>query len=127
MTTEMNLETIAKGVYCGLEGPQNTWEIKTEQAWSAFYAKLESRSNPRPSTPPVDFSQHAVLAVFMGEKQTGGYFTEISKVLQNGDDLEVQVQESSPGDDDCYSQGDSQPYHLVKVPRVKGKVEFRYL
>ena len=127
MTTEMNLETVAKGMYCGLEGPQNTWEIKTEQAWSAFYAKLESRSNPRPVTPSVDFSKYQILAVFMGEQTSGGYSTEMTGVVKNEDNLEVQVQESSPGDDDCCSAAFTQPYHVVKVEKVKGKVEFRYL
>lgn len=126
MTEEMKLETIAKGYYCGLEGSRNNWIINTEQAWSAFYVKLESRSSPRPPTPFVDFSKYTVVAAFMGEFPTDGYSTEIHKVLQQGKKMEVQIQESSPGEDDCCLQAFTQPYHVVKVEKVEGKVEFTY-
>ncbi len=123
----MNLETVAKGNYCRLEGPRNQWVIKTEQAWNIFYNALEKQSNPRSPTPHVDFSKYAVLAVFMGQKSSGGYSTEISKVLQNGNNLEVHVQESSPSADACTTMVLTQPYHIAKVKKVEGKIEFKYL
>jgi len=125
MTEELKLETIAKGNYSGLEGPRNSWVIDTQQAWSAFYNKLESKNILRPTAPSVDFSHYTILAVYMGQKSSGGYSTEISKVLQNGKDLEVQVQEFSHSN--SMSMALTQPYHIVKVPKAEGKVEFKYL
>jgi|SRR3989344_1075102 len=125
--TETKLETVAKGDNCRLEGPRNSWAIHTEQAWSAFYVKLESASNSGLQIPHVDFSKHSVLAVFMGQKNNDGYSTEITTVLQNGKDLEVYVQETSPNHGDRNSQTLTKPYHIIKVPKAEGKVEFKYL
>ncbi len=123
----MKLETIAQGDSCRLEGPRNSWAIHTEQAWSVFYIKLESTSNSRPQIPGVDFSKYSILAVFMGEKNNGGYSTEITRVLQNGKNVEVYVQETSPKPGDRNGQALTQPYHIVKIPKADGKVEFKYL
>ncbi len=122
----MELETLAKGKYCGLEGPRNQWTIKTEQAWNDFYTKLESRSCPQSTTPFVDFSKYMVLAVFMGQKATGGYSIEINKVLQKGNTLEVRVQEYSPTAGCVTSMATTQPYHVAKVEKIKGNVKFMY-
>lgn len=126
MTEEMNLETLAKGDYSGLQGrPRQEFVIRTQQEWSDFYRALVSRSSPQPSTPTVDFDQYTILAAFMGEKNKGGYATEITSVVKNGDNAEVWVQEISPvGGRNTMAL--TQPYHIVKVPTVKGKVEFIY-
>ena len=126
MSTELNLETITQGKTCGMKGRlRQDFVIDTEQAWSDFYRSLVSNAFPTPATPRIDFDKYTVLAVLMGQKPSGGYSTEIAQVVQSGNDAEVYVQESSAGGKSATVM--TQPYHVVKVPKIEGKVEFKYL
>ena len=127
MTEEMNLETLAQGAYSGLQG-RNRLEfvIKTQQEWSDFYRVLTNRNHPQPPTPSVDFDKYTIVAAFMGEKNNGGYTTEITKVVKDGTGARIYVQESSPAGGRS-TMALTQPYHVVKVPKLSGKVGFNYL
>jgi len=74
--------------------------------------------------PPVDFSRDMVVALFMGERGTGGYEIEITRVERVESGLVVQYRRTSPDPGAMLSQALSQPFHLVKLPRNDGPVIF---
>jgi len=75
--------------------------------------------------PKVNFSNETVIAVFMGEKNTGGYSIEITKIIDNGNNVIVYVNETSPKPDDIVTLALTQPYHIVKIKKILGLVEFQ--
>lgn len=74
--------------------------------------------------PEVNFDSETVIAVFSGQKNTGGYLIEITRILQTGSQLNVYYKETSPGSEDLTSQVITSPAHLVKIPLSKSQKDF---
>ena len=65
----------------------------------------------------IDFSKEMVVAVFMGEKPTGGYSIDIKDVLKKKDNIEFLIKVEEPGPDDMAAQVITSPYHIIKLER----------
>jgi len=68
------------------------------------------------STPPeIDFNKDAVIAVFAGQKLSGGHSIKVSKI-EDTDKRIVSVTLFQPGDDCVVGQSLTAPYELAIVP-----------
>ncbi|MEN3011073.1 MAG: protease complex subunit PrcB family protein [Candidatus Bipolaricaulaceae bacterium] len=65
-----------------------------------------------------------VIGVFLGEKPTSGYAVEIGEVRLIPQALVVRATVVTPPPDAILLQVLTQPFHLVKVPRYDGVVQF---
>ena len=75
---------------------------------------------------PVNFSNEMLIAVFMGNRNTGGFATEITSVTNLGNSIEVNVTETSPGRRCMTVQALTQPYHIIKTAKMTKQVIFNY-
>jgi hypothetical protein len=103
--------------------PQNL-VIKTADQWKTVWTKTHAFMTPAPPMPPVDFDKQMVLAVFMGQKPSGGHAIEITKVVPAGQGLTVHVKETKPGPGDITTAVITSPYYFAVVPKVAGDVKF---
>jgi uncharacterized protein (TIGR03067 family) len=103
--------------------------IRDEMQWAAVWAKSMGAKPETPVSPEpqplvkVDFKKNMVLAVFMGDRENGGHVVDITRVVTTDDGCKVYVREHSPppGGEPKVTQ---QPFCLVVIPRVEGKMEF---
>lgn len=65
--------------------------------------------------PTVDFDTEVVAAVFMGQKNTGGYATEITKAELVGSELVVTYKETTPPEDGFTAQVITAPVHIARL------------
>jgi hypothetical protein len=72
----------------------------------------------------VDFNENMVLAVFMGEKVSGGYQVEITEVIETDDSIEIMVKETVPGEDDMVTMALTYPGHVIVVKESDKEVIF---
>lgn len=81
---------------------------------------------PPPPLPSVDFDRVMIVAVFSGEKPSGGYGIEIAKIEEDAakGQLRVFFRETQPPSGFMAIQSLTQPYHLIKVKRLDSPVEF---
>lgn len=70
-----------------------------------------------PPVPTVDFARETVVAVFQGERPTGGYGIEISDAVLEGDELFVQMRFQEPAPDAFTTQALTSPWAMVRVLR----------
>ena len=70
--------------------------------------------------PPLDFTKFFAVAVFLGERPTGGYTVEFLDPVPKGMDLTVRYKVLPPGG--FSTQAIAQPWKVRAFPRVKGKV-----
>lgn len=70
--------------------------------------------------PDLDFKQYFAVAVFAGEKPTGGYTVEFLDPVPKGMDLTVRYRINPPSG--FATQAIAQPWKVRAFPRVKGKV-----
>lgn len=74
--------------------------------------------------PEVDFENQMMLAVFMGEKPTGGFSVEITEIIETEDSVEVLIKETIPGEDDMVTTALTYPEHIVISERCEKEVIF---
>lgn len=81
-----------------------------------LYAIIEDKL-----VPDVDFASNRVVALFMGEKNTGGYAIGIDEVKQEGNKVIVKVKKTYP--EGNVTMAFTQPYLIAKIKTTK-KIEF---
>lgn len=124
----MNIEftTIAKGTNCGYEVADRRL-IDSRGEWVEVWQQFTSDTIPAPSLPEVDFLFYQVIAIFAGNKPTGGYSVEILAVESTNStsldesslELTVEFREPQPGEP--VSEEITQPYHIIKIPQINAK------
>ena len=121
----VSFSTIDKGFRSGIK-ERKLVVIKTEKEWEEFWRLHKKTFLTEQQIPPVDFKQEMVIAVFSGEKRTGGYGIEITRVEENLEKsrLEVFFLETHPSPKSMVTQALTQPYHIVKLKKVDIPVVF---
>ena len=112
------ITTLARGSHSGITA-QEAALITSLSEWEALWRRHASRFEPPPAMPPVDFSRNSVVALFAGERPTGGYSLQIVEAELQGEVLRVSALEVRPAPGQTVTQAFTQPYHIIAVPRVK--------
>ena len=101
--------------------------IKTSQEWEALWRAHRSGTSPDKPAPALDIQSEMILAVFAGEKKTGGYGIEILRIEEDGAarSLNAFVRETSPAPSAIVIQMLTQPYHIVKLRKVDLPIVFK--
>jgi hypothetical protein len=88
--------------------------ILDKDAWESLWRDLS-----RPA-PPFDFAERAAIALFAGERPTGGYGIEIVSERSQGDDYVVRWRVRAPSG--FATQAFTNPWIVREVPRPKGRI-----
>lgn len=122
--SEVEFESIEQGYYSGYTEAENI-VIKDNEEYGAVWGQIYSGSTPPTPPPTVDFSTHMVIAVFMGEFNTGGYSIEVTKITESKNKIIVYVTKTHPSPEDNVTLALSQPYHIVKTALSEKNVSFK--
>lgn len=123
--------TLDQGSYSGYRD-RAALVIRTEEEWQQVWERHTALLTPQPERSVVDFDKEVdfdtemVLAVFLGERPTGGFAIEITAIHKRPDTLRVLVEETAPDPDAMVTQVLTQPYHVVRLPRIDLPVEFEF-
>ena len=126
--SKMNIDftTIAQGTNSGYQSASQT-VIDNQEGWINLWQQHTSDTEPSPPVPQVDFTNYNVVAVFAGEKSTGGYSVEILTVetrnFQTKDlpSLVIVVEYRQPKPGDFVTEAMTYPYHMIKIPQTDVK------
>lgn len=119
----MKFQTIDKGYYSGYSNPAYH-VINNANEWTYVWNQHTQTMLPQQPPPEVDFSKTTIIAVFMGEFNTGGYGIEITEVIDTGLSVVVKVEKTYPGKGCIVTQAFSQPYHIVKLDKIDKDIIF---
>ena len=115
--------TIQKGNFSGIREPLQA-AVRTQDQWNNLWKKHASIQSP-PSPPPgVNFTTEMVVALFAGEKTTGGYEVEITRAELKDSTLYIYYVEKNPTSGGMAIQAITQPFHLARLPRHDTPVIF---
>jgi len=92
--------------------------VKSQEELNTLYTELNISD-----VPTIDFTAHNVVALFMGQKNTGGFSISVGKVILEGETntATVQIVETAP--QDMATMAITQPYCIATISKSK-KVEF---
>ena len=71
--------TLATGLASGVGQPTQI-VVRSQNEWTALWSRHMRAPSAPPPPPSVDFSRDMVVALFMGERPTGGYAIEVTQI-----------------------------------------------
>jgi hypothetical protein len=113
----LSFSTLEKGAYSGVT-ERKVVLVTDDAAWKSNWQQISARQVPAPAAPALDFAGQSVIVASLGEKNTGGYSVEVTGVELVGSKLKVTVRESKPGPGQFVTQALTQPYQVVRIPKV---------
>lgn len=108
------------GQYSDVVSPK-TAVIRDQLAWERFWTESFGE---RFATPPIDFSRNMAVAVFAGQKPTGGYSVFIPLVKRTEDRLVVFYRLTAPAPGSVVTQAVTSPFAIAIIPTSPQAVTF---
>ena len=107
-------EIVEQGGSCGILA-RVEYIITDEQEWETLWIDMHNRRSRVPDLPPVNFTTDTIIAVFQGERVTGGFRITINRIVFNETNFVAYVDERHPGPGEIVTFSLTQPYHIVKI------------
>jgi hypothetical protein len=98
--------------------------IANAAEWAELWDEMQSRIEPKPPVPEIDFGSHMVVFASMGERTSGGYTISVLEAAAEDDALYVEIEEATPGIECITTDVISTPAVAVSVPNTASKVLF---
>lgn len=105
-------ELLKQESYGGMEDESNL-VIKTQQELNSLYNKLGIGTAPQ-----IDFERNNVVALFMGQKNTGGYSISIGKISVTDDTTVIFAKRTVPPTGGVVSMALTAPYCIAVIPKT---------
>ena len=124
-TNHVPFVTVEKGYNSGVR-ERKFLVIKTETEWKDLWQAHLSVTVPPKALPSVDFQSEMVVAVFSGEKPSGGYRIEVTKITEDPQkrQLVVSLVETKPPAGAMVTAALTQPHYIVKLKKTDLPVTF---
>jgi len=122
--TSLEFDTIEKGFFSGITEKKNL-VIRTQDQRAKLWNKHTSIRIPPPEAPAIDFTENMILAVFMGQKPSGSFAVEITRVEKCENGLVVFFSEVEPPPDAVVTAVLTQPYHIIRIEKSNLPVKFK--
>jgi hypothetical protein len=106
----VTFELLKQEAYGGRE-KESTAVVTSQEQLQALYKELGWSDVPH-----IDFAQNNVVAIFMGQKNTGGYSINVRKVTIQDGTATLSVQRTTPGG--MATMALTAPYCIVVIPKT---------
>lgn len=110
-------ETIASGAQAtGVQGARYQLITSRDQLISVW-SQVHATQLQQPELPSVDFQRETLVAIFLGQRSTGGYGVTVRRVSVEGNDLYLDTEFREPAAGAITTQALTSPWTLVRVLR----------
>ncbi|HET6725216.1 MAG TPA: protease complex subunit PrcB family protein [Gammaproteobacteria bacterium] len=120
---EVPFETVFAGRHSGVYNRYFT-VIRDGETFAEVWQRARARQYPTPAPPDIDFSRYQVIAVFLGEKRTGGYDISIAGLMRSWKGITATVRVRQPGAGCNTTQSLTQPFEIIKMPVTGSPIHF---
>lgn len=121
--TTVPFDTLARGTSSGItEARRDT--IRDGNAFAALWQRHAAAFSPPPALPAVDFTRDMVIAVWLGQRPTGGHAIEIVRLVETPENLRVETERRTPPPGALVTQALTQPFHLIRARATHKPVTF---
>lgn len=98
--------------------------IKDRESLLKLYGQVNKTRKPGFPIPNIDFSVETIVAVFMGEKNAGGYGVAVEEVKEKNGKLTVFIKETKPNPGDMVITVMTQPFCVIKINSSDKEIVF---
>lgn len=111
-------EVLSESAYQGRE--EGALEIiGDETSLIQLYQSINNENVPK-----IDFSKQRVVALFLGQRNSGGYAIKVKNVIEKDNKIYVEVENTSPKAGENATMAITNPYAIVKINSIK-KIVFK--
>ncbi len=121
---DVSFEVILESATDGKKG-HSLEVINTASQLAEVYNILSKTIEPKHQIPEIDFNSETVAALFLGEKNTGGYHIVPMEVINENDTTIIKYKEISPAPTDMVTMSLTQPFCLIKIYNPKKEIVFK--
>ena len=111
----LTFETVSIGDWSRYD-VQDFLVITEAKEWDKFREECSSYTGTITAS-DVDFQNYFVIAAFLGEKATGGFGIHIENIAQSKTIIKVTINITEPGPGQYVTEGNTRPYHIVRVKK----------
>lgn len=122
----LSFRSVAFGGLSGITVSQER-VIRDPEEWGRLWQAHQAGAFPQRSLPAVDFSRELAIAIFAGERPTGGFAVAVEQVAESASGIEVVYRVTSPPPGAIVSQALTSPFQIIAVESRSGPVRFRRL
>lgn len=116
MSKKTTFEILSESTYQGRE--EEAFEvIKDDNSLKKLYQSINNENVPR-----IDFTKETVVAVFLGQKNSGGYAIKIKNAIEKDDKIYIEVEKISPQPGQGVTMAMTNPYSIAKINSTKAIV-----
>ncbi len=121
--TPINLQLIGKGELIGNSLSQQNLVITNSAQWTTLLNTLDANNNVSGgfTETNINFNQYMVIAVFDQTYLNGGHSIDIVAADETAANLEINIEKLLQGNATSIV---TQPYHIVKIPKIAKPVIF---
>lgn len=116
-SNENTFSVVEEGSYCQIK-EIGAHTIQNKSDWEKFWHRHSGNSQSQP--PKVDFRWNTVVAMYLGEKRTGGYSIKVKEIVDTGEDLLIFTEKTTP-EGGFATMAFSQPFCIIKFKKVKDR------
>ena len=124
LSKSLDFETIEKDFYSGMETSQNVI-VSNINDWEDLWNQTVTWTPDE--RPFVNFNESMVIAVFMGEQNSGGFEIEILELKEADDVIEVVSKFTIPEGGSGVTTALTQPFHMIKINKTDKNIIFSQL
>lgn len=106
-------EVLSESAYQGRE-TESFEVIKDAASLNALYQSVNLENVPK-----IDFKNERVVAVFLGQKNTGGYAIKVKNATEKDSKIYLEIEKSGPKSGENATMAITNPYTIVKVNSSK--------
>ena len=99
--------------------------IKDENSLNEIYNLISKGRMPELEIPALDFEKETVIALFLGEKTSGGHSITVQQIENISDKVIITYKIDSPKKGEMVTTVMTQPYCIIKMPKTLKEVVFK--
>lgn len=101
--------------------------ITDKKSLTQVYNLINKGKFPEIKTPEINFDKEMVVALFLGEKNSGGYAISVEKIFNTSNKTYVVYKETSPKPGEMVTTVMTQPFTIAKIPKTSKEIVFKKL
>lgn len=101
-----------------------TKEILNIKELSDVWVNLFAKYDRKPPIPLIDFENKMLIALALGERNSGGYSIQVNSILETKNNININVSENKPGSTCMTSSVMVYPFQLIEIPRTAKRITF---
>jgi hypothetical protein len=122
----LGFRVVAAGGFSGVTTPAERVARDSEE-WRRLWQAHQAATLAQRPLPAVDFSREICVAIFAGERPTGGFAVAVEQVLESPSGVEVVYRVTGPPQGAMVSQALTSPFEIIAVEGRPGTLRFRRL